>query len=206
MPKQETEIKMALSGKACKTTCKVISILAKISEIFLIIGAVAVAISGVVVGIAQKDINVQEIVDQVSQETGTSVVTVAGPALENFLEKSHSEQIVFILVAIAIAAISLFVMSVFARNMYRFFKNLDHDRTPFTMANVDLLQKMATWLFVSIITIDLGSLLLALMCGDGSVGMSVSLSYYVAGFVLLVLAVIFRHGCELEKKVKENKK
>jgi hypothetical protein len=70
------------------------------------------------------------------------------------------------------------------------------------MENVDFLQKIATWLFISLVTLDLSSLVLSMMLGGESFGVNISLSYYAIGFAILVLAVVFRHGCELEKKNK----
>ena len=188
MPRKEKEVNMILSGKACKMTCKILSIFAKIGEVLFIIAAICIAIAGVFLGTNQSNIDLNQIVSEAEKDLNLeqSIVTISGPAAEKFLAKSHNEQMSFILVGMA----------------YRLFKNLDHGRTPFTMENVDILQKIATWLFVSLVTIDLSSLVLSMMLGGESFGVNISLSYYAIGFAILVLAVVFRHGYELEKKNK----
>lgn len=200
MAKKEQEVKMILTGKGCKTTCAVLKVLLKISEVVMIIAAVALAVAGILLGTVQKDVNVSEMVNSANSEMSEAGITLTGPALDQFLMKSHNEQIVFMLTAIALGALAFLFASIVMRHSYRFFKNLQHGKTPFTLQNVDLLQKMATWLFVTLITIDLGSIILSLMMGGETVGVNISLSYYGLGFVLLVMAVVFRHGYELEKK------
>ena len=204
MPRKEKEVNMILSGKACKMTCKILSIFAKIGEVLFIIAAICIAIAGVFLGTNQSIIDLNQIVSEAEKDLNLqqSIVTISGPAAEKFLAKSHNEQMSFILVGMAVMVAAFAFMSVLARYIYRLFKNLDHGRTPFTMENVDFLQKIATWLFISLVTLDLSSLVLSMMLGGESFGVNISLSYYAIGFAILVLAVVFRHGYELEKKNK----
>ncbi len=204
MKKRETEVKMILGGKACKMTCKILAIFAKIAEVCFIIAAIALGIAGIMVGFAQKDIDVNQMMSEAVSELGDSAMVVMNDAtISSFLEKSHNEQMTFILLGIALATLIFVFLSIYARHVYRLFKNLTHGKTPFTLENVDILQKIAVWLFISIVTMDLASLILSTMLGgDGTIGISVSLSSYALGFMILVLAVIFRHGYELESKKK----
>lgn len=197
--KQSEEVKMALSSKGCKTVCKVTYVIAKICEIFCIIAAVALCVAGVLFGLGHKTVNMSEFINEMNVQTNDSLITLGGEAVNNFLAKSHNQQVTFILVAMVVAIMVFAFASVLARHTGKFFKNLVHGKTPFTMENVDLLQKMATWIFATVITIDLGSLILALMLGGEQIVASVSLSQYLLGFIVLVFAVIFRHGVELEK-------
>ncbi len=205
MPRNEKEVKMFLSGRGCKITCKILGIFAKIGEILSIIAAVSLAVAGVFLGVNHGSMDINQIVKEAESEaitSGESIVTISGSAVENFLAKSHSEQVSIILVGIALGVAALVFMSILAKYIYRLFKNLEHGRTPFTMENVDIIQNVAKWLFIDLITLDLASLVLSLMVVEGTVSVNISLSHYALGFVLLVLAVIFRHGCELEKKTK----
>ena len=205
MPRNEKEVKMFLSGRGCKTTCKILGIFAKIGEILSIIAAVSLAVAGVFLGANHGSMDINQIVKEAESEaitSGESIVTISGSAVEEFLAKGHSEQVSIILVGIALGVAALVFMSILAKYIYRLFKNLEHGRTPFTMENVDIIQNVAKWLFIDLITLDLASLVLSLMVVEGTVGVNISLSHYALGFVLLVLAVIFRHGCELEKKTK----
>ena len=88
---------------------------------------------------------------------------------------------------------------------YRFFKNLTHDRMPFSLENVDYLQKMATWLFASLILSLVIEIVAPLAFGAGKISLSIPVSSFAVGFVMLVLAVVFRHGYELEQKIREKK-
>lgn len=203
MAKEEVEVKLALSNSAYKTTCKVLSIFAKIGEVLFIIAAIALAIAGIMVGGAQKDIDINGAVSEFSEEMGESFITISGSAVDVFLKKSHSEQIAIILAAIGVGVLALILTSMVAKYAYRLFKNLGHDRTPFKAENVDYLQKMAMWLFISLIVVDLASIFLQIALTGGKISISISLSYYVLGFVLLALAVIFKHGCDLEQKTKK---
>ena len=204
MKKREAEVKMILKGESCKLTCKILAIFAKIAEVCFIIAAIAVGIAGIMVGVAQKDIDLNQMVSEAANELGDSAMVVMNDVTINtFLEKSHSEQMTFILIGIALATLIFVFLSIFARHVYRFFKNLTHGKTPFTLENVDILQRIAVWLFISIVTMDLSSLILSVMLGgSGTIGFTVSLSSYALGFMILVLAVIFRHGYELESKKK----
>ena len=205
MPKKEKEVNMILSGKACKLTCKIVSIFAKIAEVLFIVAAVCIAIAGVFLGANQSSIDINQMVKEVENEASLeeSIVTISGPAVQSFLAKSHNEQMAIILVGLAVGVAALIFMSMFAKYTYRFFKNLDHGRTPFTMENVDCLQKMAVWLFITLVTLDLSSIILSFMMNGGTINARISLSQYAIGFILLVLAVVFRHGYELENKNKK---
>ena len=203
MKRKEKELKMMLGGKGCKTTCKVLSVVSIIIEIIFIIAAVAVSISGIVIGLGHNDLNLNEMIASVNTELENSGVTITGSAIENFMSFSHGQQVSFILFGIAVAAVVFIFMSIVARNVYKIFKNLAHDKTPFKLENVDLLQKIAVWIFISTAMIDVSSAVLSGVLNNGAMRLSISLSYYAVGFMLLVLAVVFRHGCELEKKARK---
>ena len=71
------------------------------------------------------------------------------------------------------------------------------------MENVDLLQKIGGWTFVLVGTSIVSAIIIELMAGVKNVNLNISISTIAMGFAALVLAVVFRHGVELEQKAKK---
>lgn len=206
MPKNkyDTEsVQLILKGDGCKTTCKVLSILAKFCEIVLIIGAICCGICGIALGVGSRDININDAITAIKEEEGFPAAVLEIPEVSNFLALEPSRQLAAVLGAIAIATILLVLTSILARYVYRFFKNLSHGRTPFTMENVDVLQKIGVWTFVLAGVSVVASIIIELLAGAKSVSINVSVSTIAMGFVALVLAVVFKRGVELENKLKK---
>ena len=206
MPKNkyDTEsVQLILKGDGCKTTCKVLSILAKFCEIVLIIGAICCGICGIALGVGSRDININDAITAIKEEEGFPAAVLEIPEVSNFLALEPSRQLAAVLGAIAIATILLVLTSILARYVYRFFKNLSHGRTPFTMENVDILQKIGVWTFILAGVSVVASIIIELLAGAKSVSINVSVSTIAMGFVALVLAVVFKRGVELENKLKK---
>ena len=206
MPKNkyDTEsVQLILKGEGCKTTCKVLSILAKFCEIVLIIGAICCGICGIALGVGSRDININDAITAIKEEEGFPAAVLEIPEVSNFLALEPSRQLAAVLGAIAIATILLVLTSILARYVYRFFKNLSHGRTPFTMENVDILQKIGVWTFILAGVSVVASIIIELLAGAKSVSINVSVSTIAMGFVALVLAVVFKRGVELENKLKK---
>ena len=206
MPKNKYDaesVQLILKGDECKTTCKVLSILAKFCEIVLIIGAICCGICGIALGVGSRDININDAITAIKEEEGFPAAVLEIPEVSNFLALEPSRQLAAVLGAIAIATILLVLTSILARYVYRFFKNLSHGRTPFTMENVDILQKIGVWTFVLAGVSVVASIIIELLAGAKSVSINVSVSTIAMGFVALVLAVVFKRGVELENKLKK---
>lgn len=196
-------VQLILKGDGCKTTCKVLSILAKFCEIVLIIGAICCGICGIALGVGSRDININDAITAIKEEEGFPAAVLEIPEVSNFLALEPSRQLAAVLGAIAIATILLVLTSILARYVYRFFKNLSHGRTPFTMENVDILQKIGVWTFILAGVSVVASIIIELLAGAKSVSINVSVSTIAMGFVALVLAVVFKRGVELENKLKK---
>lgn len=206
MPKNKYDaesVQLILKGDGCKTTCKVLCILAKFCEIVLIIGAICCGICGIALGVGSRDININDAITAIKEEEGFPAAVLEIPEVSNFLALEPSRQLAAVLGAIAIATILLVLTSILARYVYRFFKNLSHGRTPFTMENVDVLQKIGVWTFVLAGVSVVASIIIELLAGAKSVSINVSVSTIAMGFVALVLAVVFKRGVELENKLKK---
>ena len=206
MPKNKYDaegVQLILKGDGCKTTCKVLSILAKFCEIVLIIGAICCGICGIALGVGSRDININDAITAIKEEEGFPAAVLEIPEVSNFFFFLSSRQLAAVLGAIAIATILLVLTSILARYVYRFFKNLSHGRTPFTMENVDVLQKIGVWTFVLAGVSVVASIIIELLAGAKSVSINVSVSTIAMGFVALVLAVVFKRGVELENKLKK---
>lgn len=206
MPKNKYDaegVQLILKGDGCKTTCKVLSILAKFCEIVLIIGAICCGICGIALGVGSRDININDVITAIKEEEGFPAAVLEIPEVSNFLALEPSRQLAAVLGAIAIATILLVLTSILARYVYRFFKNLSHGRTPFTMENVDILQKIGVWTFVLAGVSVVASIIIELLAGAKSVSINVSVSTIAMGFAALVLAVVFKRGVELENKLKK---
>ncbi len=201
MSKNEKDAEMILSAKACKITCKILSIFAKIGEVLLTVAAVCAVVAGVFICVKQSEININEMVNSAKNELNTEAfVSISGSGVEYFLNKSHNEQIAIVLVVLVVGAVALYFTAMMLRNIHRIFKNLDCGKTPFMVENVVIIQNIAKWLFASLILLDVASMVLSLVLSGQTISVNISLGHYALGFVLLVLAVVFRHGCELEKE------
>lgn len=205
MPKkrENEDVQLILNGKGCKTTCTVLCILAKICEVVLVIGAICCGVCGIILGLGSNEININEAISAAQKEEGFPVEVLDVPEVSNFLSLEHGRQMATILGAVAVGAILLIFASILARYVYRLIRNLAHGRTPFTMENVDILQKIGVWTFVLIGTSIISAIIIELMAGAKSVSLNISVSAIAMGFVALVMAVIFRHGVELERKLKK---
>lgn len=205
MPKKKEieDVQLILSGNGCKTTCTVLSVLAKFCEVVLIIGAICCGVCGIILGLGSNSININEAIVAIQKEEGFPSEILEIPEVADFLALERGRQIATILGAVAVGAILLVLASILARYVYRFFKNLAHGRTPFTMENVDLLQKIGGWTFVLVGTSIVSAIIIELMAGVKNVNLNISISTIAMGFAALVLAVVFRHGVELEQKAKK---
>ena len=205
MPKKKEieDVQLILSGSGCKTTCTVLSVLAKFCEVVLIIGAICCGVCGIILGLGSNSININEAIVAIQKEEGFPSEILEIPEVADFLALERGRQIATILGAVAVGAILLVLASILARYVYRFFKNLAHGRTPFTMENVDLLQKIGGWTFVLVGTSIVSAIITELMAGVKNVNLNISISTIAMGFAALVLAVVFRHGVELEQKAKK---
>ena len=150
-----------------------------------------------------RDININDAITAIKEEEGFPAAVLEIPEVSNFLALEPSRQLAAVLGAIAIATILLVLTSILARYVYRFFKNLSHGKTPFTMENVDILQKIGVWTFVLAGVSVVASIIIELLAGAKSVSINVSVSTIAMGFVALVLAVVFKRGVELENKLKK---
>ena len=205
MTKENTkEVKMILTGKGCKTTCQVLAILVKIIEVIAIVGAVVSGIAGILFGLGWYDTSANVAIrDMLLDQDMPITVSGAEEYVNSFFAKPKSVQIATVVGAAVAIAILLVLIVMVLEYMYRFFKDLSHSRTPFSLENVDRLQKMATWLFAVLVFSMVVELIAPLALGVGKVSFSIPVSSFAVGFIMLVLAVVFRHGYELEQKVKE---
>ena len=124
MPKNKYDaegVQLILKGDGCKTTCKVLSILAKFCEIVLIIGAICCGICGIALGVGSRDININDAITAIKEEEGFPAAVLEIPEVSNFLALEPSRQLAAVLGAIAIATILLVLTSILARYVYRFF-------------------------------------------------------------------------------------
>ena len=207
MAKKEEDIELVLNRKGYKTTCTVLGVLAKIIEVIAIIGAILCGVSGVVLGLGYSSIGVEDIVKKVTTDTEWQaqmpVSFDAGKEwLDGFLAKGQGEQLAIILGGIALAAIMLAIISMLAHHVVCFFKNLARSRSPFSIDNVDRLQKIATWIFVVVGYSILVEIVAPLIFGINNITLSIPLDLIEVGFTALVLAVIFKRGYDIENKAK----
>ena len=206
MAKKNTkEVKMILTGKGCKTTSHVLAVLVKILEIIVMIGAVASVVAGVLFAFGQYSVDSEIVKKSFADSDMPIAITGVEEMIDNFFAKPEGVRIAIVLGICVAAAALLFMVATMFKYAYRFFKNLTHDRTPFSLENVDYLQKMATWLFASLILSLVIEIVAPLVFGTGKISLSIPVSSFAVGFVMLVLAVVFRHGYELEQKIREKK-
>lgn len=200
--KETNDVQLILSGGACKTTCKVLSVLAKFCEVVFVIAAICCGVCGIAVGLAWNKVDLPSVVDTLKADETFPQEAFELPEVQKFLSLDSRQQLSSVLIVIVVITVMLVFSSILARYVYRLFKNLARARTPFTMENVDILQKIGTWIFVLIAASIISSIVVTLAMGSANIQISISLSTIAIGFMMLVLAVVFRHGVELENKNK----
>ena len=207
MAKKEDEVKMVLTKKGYKTTCTVLGILSKIVEVVAIIGAITCGVCGVILGLGYQSINLNDAVEIITSDADLRAqlpisIDDGKQWIDGFLAKGQGEQLAVILGGIALVAIMLAIISMLAHHVSKFFKNLARNRSPFSMDNIDRLQKIGIWIFVVVGYSILVEIITPLILGVSNVTISVSLDLIGVGFGALVLAVVFKRGYDLENKTK----
>ncbi|MBQ6285419.1 MAG: hypothetical protein IJK67_03830 [Bacilli bacterium] len=195
-----------LNQKNLKGISKAIAIISKILEVCMIIGASACLVATIAIPFILKNIKVGETdisygkikIAEISKDT----------LLDNGIDESKFTYIkdfitgnrVFELCAYTfICVVALVGLAFFFHYLYKLFKNISKEDTPFTEENVNLITKL---LIALIGYIALPTILawIAEIIGNIDINYSWGLKDIMLLLVIFASRHIFAYGCSLEKK------
>lgn len=172
---------------------KVVTVLAKLTEIAHWIGAVSM-----VVGLVLTLVMGSDAVRFTSQDFGAHLATY-GFEVE-IISAAGEVNLAALRLFLVGSAVILSLMAMVFRNVYLIMKRSEHD-TPFQKDNVRMVREIGIFLLAVPLMGLLLNVLLRLMLGVDAVETSEDLSSLLIGLVVLCLSRIFAQGMELEADV-----
>ena len=196
--------------KNLKTLSKVINVLAKIGNIFAIIGTVFAAI-GIIIGMVfvnKLDINaknsnditikIEDAIIQYKDENNEISLTAQGEEIKfedeesmqsmrilaTMIAKISKDQIMaYLAVTLIFTVAGLILTAIILNYVYKLFKNISEENTPFIMENVDYLRKIGWYMVASTVVSAVGN-------GIGSAITEGSFTFEY-GFNLIMILIVF---------------
>ena len=169
----------------------------RVLQIILIVAAVLCVACGVIVRIAVSD----SLLDFVKQQVleGNISVSEIGMSLEEF-SKLGDVRTVGVLGCLY-GFICTTLGSLIFGNIYKVFKNIEKDMTPFTKENVRLIKNIGIYAIVSPFVGGVISIIMAIIFKSPNFKATIDVTTLFMGFVVLCLSQFFAHGVELEDEV-----
>lgn len=207
--------------KKMKFLSKFIYVLAKISRIACLIGAILTVIGAVAIVFVSfnfKYTNEEEMslygeVIRIERKTEEVVIRADGydhkviddidrKVLDNaisFLDKyGVSRSVTFIVVVFAFLVSYLLILYYAFFHLEKLFDNIHNEETPFTLDNVEHIKKMAQLLIASVLVPDIGGLALQGIVRI-DLGVEIGLMNFIYVMCLYSLAYIFEYGYEIQR-------
>ena len=173
-----------------KTTSRVLQVIMMAAAVFCIVGAVIVYFA---LSDSLLDIVKQQVLD------GKLSVNELGMTLEEF-SKLGDIRVVGVLGCLY-GLICTTLGSMIFGNIYKVFKNIENDTTPFTKENVRLIKEIGIYAIVSPFVGAVISLVMAIIFKSPNFRATIDVTTLFMGFVVLCLSQFFAHGVELEDEV-----
>ncbi len=197
-----------LNQRNLKGISKVISIISKILEVCMIVGASACLVATIAIPFIFKNIKIGETnisigkfkIVQLSQEellkNGVDTKTF------DFIKEFITDNRVFELCAYTfICVVALVGMAFFFYYLYKLFKNINKEDTPFTENNVDIITKLLIAL-IGYMAVPTILAWIAELIGNIDINYSWGLKDIILLLVIFASRHIFAYGCSLEKSKK----
>ena len=225
VPKKEVKLSLnEQESKITKILSKAIDVIAKIIQVLLGIGVIAIVILMLFIPMIFKHVDINENTIQINldkdtvlinREQNEYVISYNDEVMftsqidetiptEDFLYlfNNHSKTSIMwhleILLTIAIA--DMVVTYLIFALLSKVASNINNGDTPFTLDNVSHLQKMAYLLIATILLANLAEIVLVSMV-NVDFEMHLSLSTLVIIFVLFVISYVFKYGHNLQETV-----
>ena len=136
-----------MKNEKFKKLSRIISILAKIGEVFSVTGAISMIFVGVIVGIAPIDSEASS--EVLSGFMGLHIDVL--PAISESIAQNATILKVLAIGACIVASVLLALGAIALDSVTRLFENFQNNTTPFTLGNVRLMRKIAKFLLIQAI-------------------------------------------------------
>ena len=186
--------------KAFRTASEVVRILATICRIMLIISAVVCVVTAILFIVMQSKINFNEAFAALQEgliEEGIELPK--NEILNGFLGMNRISQVGVITIILLLGAAAILAVSVVFDLVAKLFKNFQLQKTPFIQENVQLLRKIAYWMFGILAAGCVLSIVISLI-SNYQMSYAVNFDSLALAFVALGLTYVFEYGCKLEEK------
>ena len=169
----------------------------RVLQIMLIVLAALCVVCGAIVCLAMSD----SLLDLVKQQVleGNISVSELGMTLEEFSKLGDMRTVAVL--GCLYGFICTALGSMIFGNIYKVFKNIENDMTPFTKENVRLIKNIGIYAIVSPFIGAVISLIMAIIFKSPNFKATIDLTTLFMGFVVLCLSQFFAHGVELEDEV-----
>ena len=136
-----------MKNEKFKKLSRIISILAKIGEVFSVTGAISMIFVGVIVGFAPIDSEASS--EVLSGFMGLHIDVL--PAISESIAQNATILKVLAIGACIVASVLLALGAIALDSVTRLFENFQNNTTPFTLGNVRLMRKIAKFLLIQAI-------------------------------------------------------
>lgn len=200
----DEEIKMSVvkfkkeKQKNMKILSKITYILLKVVEVASEIGIGVLAIFMILLPFIYKYISIDNSAIKMNDTLIGSLTNSDLTIVTNYLN-SHSNTEIIIHTEIIILGViaSLFLLRMIASYLYKLFKNINEDDTPFTMDNVSYIRKISVYVLLYIIVPYVLGLITELIMGI-NLNIEFELTAVLFGFIVFGISYIFEYGYQIQ--------
>lgn len=170
-----------------KTTSRVL-------QIIMIVAALLCLVGGVLVFFALSDSVLEYIREQIIN--GNLTVNELGMTLTE-LSDMRMVGVFGCLYGFIVTTLGSLIFG----NIYKVFKNIENDMTPFTKENVKLIKNIGIYSIAAPFVETVIGIVMALVAKNNYFKTTIDVTAIFMGFVVLCLSQFFAHGVELEEEV-----
>lgn len=208
-----------------KGLSKVIAILASIGKFFLYLGIVSIAVCMLIIPNFMKNLKTydntieltysKETIKMVKESSTLVKVYVNDKEQSKFTETKGFDELKKMLnkhsnktligyseALLLIVILYMYLITLVLKHLGTLFKNINKGQTPFTLDNVQHMQKMGLYMIAAIILPPLASLIFYI-CTDYDLNMSLNLVDVVEILFVYAMSFVFRYGYNLQEGSKK---
>lgn len=200
----DEEIKMSVvkfkkeKQKNMKILSKITYILSKVVEVAAEIGIGVLAVFMILLPFIYKYISIDNSTIKMNNTLIGSLTNSDLTIVTNYLN-SHSNVEIIIHTEIIIFGViaSLFLLRMIASYLYKLFKNINENDTPFTMDNVSYIRKISIYVLLYIVVPYVLGLITELIMGI-NLNIEFELTTVLFGFIVFGISYIFEYGYQIQ--------
>lgn len=200
----DEEIKMSVvkfkkeKQKNMKILSKITYILSKVVEVAAEIGIGVLAVFMILLPFIYKYISIDNSTIKMNDTLIGSLTNSDLTMVTNYLNNHSSVEIIIHTEIILLGIIaSLFLLRMIASYLYKLFKNINEEDTPFTMDNVAYIRKISIYVLLYIVVPYVLGLITELIMGI-NLNIEFELTTVLFGFIVFGISYIFEYGYQIQ--------